>query len=200
MTEVSAVLIRELGWDEDRGSRAMAWFIFTEAMLFVAFFFSYFLVGSTHPHWPTDTPPPVKPAIIMLIVLLASSGVLEIARKLAREGREGYARGCVAITILLGAVFLTMQGREYRDRARELLPTTDAYGSLFYVITGVHGLHVLLGLLMLLFVACLAKIGPGARRPPHRPLHVATMYWHFVDAAWVCIVAILYLLPHRGGV
>lgn len=199
MSEASAVLIRNLGWEEDRGSAAMGWFIATEALLFVSLFFAYFFLGSQNPHWPMDAPPRVRPAVIMLVVLLASSGVLEIARHLARLHRVALARVCVLVTILLGAGFLTMQTLEYRERSKELLPTTDAYGSLFYVITGVHGLHVLLGLLMLLFVACLPHPGPGAMRPPHRPMHVATMYWHFVDAAWIVIVCLLYLLPRWGS-
>jgi heme/copper-type cytochrome/quinol oxidase subunit 3 len=58
----------------------------------------------------------------------------------------------------------------------------------------VHGLHVTLGMLMLAFAACLPELEP-ARRPPHRPLHNAALYWHFVDLVWVVIVALLYVAP-----
>jgi heme/copper-type cytochrome/quinol oxidase subunit 3 len=76
-----------------------------------------------------------------------------------------------------------------------LKPTTDAYGSIFYTITSLHGAHVALGLLMLLYVLVLPQIGPG-QKPPHRSLHNASLYWHFVDAVWLFIVALLYVAPN----
>jgi heme/copper-type cytochrome/quinol oxidase subunit 3 len=70
----------------------------------------------------------------------------------------------------------------------------------FYTITSVHGLHVMLGLLFLAYAAVLPD-PQGALRQPHRPLRTAVLYWHFVDAVWVLIVLLLYLLPHwtRGA-
>jgi heme/copper-type cytochrome/quinol oxidase subunit 3 len=89
---------------------------------------------------------------------------------------------------------------EYRDHLKTLKPTTDAYGSLFYTITSIHGLHVVLGLLMLGYVLVLPHIGPNANKSPHRPLHTASLYWHFVDSVWVIIVTLLYVVPNvRAG-
>jgi heme/copper-type cytochrome/quinol oxidase subunit 3 len=187
-------------WDEHRGLQGMLWFILTEAMLFVSLFFSYYLLASSNPTWPLDAPPKLKLALIMLVVLLSSSAVVEWGRQRAKRGDEQVGRLALAATIVLGIVFLVLQGLEYHDHLKTLKPTTDAYGSLFYTITGIHGLHVALGLLMLGYVLCLPHIGPGANKPPHRPLHTASLYWHFVDAVWVVIVLLLYVVPNvRGG-
>ena len=101
-------------------------------------------------------------------------------------------------TALLGAAFLCGELAEYRRLWTAAAPVrvdTGAYGSTFYTLTCYHGLHVLVGLLMLAYVICLPRPGPGSDRSPHRPLHAAALYWHFVDAAWIVIVLLLYLLP-----
>jgi heme/copper-type cytochrome/quinol oxidase subunit 3 len=179
----------------------MLWFIATEAMLFVSLFFGYFLLRDQNPEWPMDEPPKLGFALAMLVVLLASSGVVEWGRQRARRGDEGTARRALLVTLLLGLVFLVLQGFEYHEHLKTMLPTDDAYASMFYTITSVHGLHVILGLLMLAYVAILPRLGPGSNKPPHQPLHAASLYWHFVDAAWVVIVTLLYVAPHfgRGG-
>ncbi len=178
----------------DRGSWAMAMFIATEATLFVVLFFAYYYLGHAEPAWPLK-PPEYKLALVMLAILLASSGVLRVGEHAAERGHEGVAKMWTALTVLLGVVFVGIQALEYRNHLRELTPTTDAYGSIFYTITGVHAAHVLLGLAMLVFVLLLPEIGQ-ASRPPHRPLHNASLYWHFVDAVWIVIVALLYLAPN----
>jgi heme/copper-type cytochrome/quinol oxidase subunit 3 len=181
--------------DHGRGTRGMLLFIVTEAMLFVSLFFSYFLLGSRQPRWPMGEPPKLKYAIAMLIVLLASSGVLLWAERLTRRGRQALARVGIWGTVILGALFIGLQSLEYRERLRTVTPRSDAYGSIFFAITGIHGFHVLFGLAMLLYVAVLPDIGPGSK-PPHRPLFDTGLYWHFVDLTWVVIVVLLYVLPN----
>ncbi|HMM76637.1 MAG TPA: cbb3-type cytochrome c oxidase subunit I [Gammaproteobacteria bacterium] len=192
-------LIRELGWDEKRGTQAMAWLIVTEALLFVSLFFAYFLLADNNAKWPMDAPPALGLALAMLGVLLSSGVCVEVARHFVKRGRSGMARIAIGAAVILGLGFLALQSLEYRDRLKAVLPTSDAYGSIFYTITSIHGLHVAVGLLMLTYVACLPRPGPGADRPPHRPLHAAALYWHFVDAVWIVIVFLLYLLPRWQG-
>ncbi len=191
----SALLIRTLGWDEKRGTQAMGWVVVTEALLFVALFFAYFLLAAYNPKWPLDEPPKLKLALIMLAILLVSGACVEVARHFGKRQRDGVARAWVTLATLLGVAFLAVQSFEYRERLKHVRPTTDSYGSIFYLITSIHGLHALVGLLMLAYVICLPRLGPGADRSPHRPLHAAALYWHFVDAAWIVIVLLLYLLP-----
>jgi len=181
--------------DDRRGSVGMLMFILTEASLFVMLFFSYFYLGRNHPLWPPDPPPALTLPLSMLAVLLTSSVVLHLGERGLQRGARGLARPAVAVTILLGLAFLALQALEYANKSQMLLPTTNAYGSIFYAITGVHGLHVVVGLLMLGYVLVLPALEPTAR-PPHQPLRVVSMYWHFVDLVWVCIVALVYVLPH----
>jgi cytochrome c oxidase subunit III len=191
--ELSGPLIRDLPPDKRRGSFAMALTITTEAMLFVSFFFAYFYVGRLEQDWPTH-PPKLHLALTLLAILVVSSGTIYGAEHALKKGARLAARLLLVATIGLGLVFMIVQGYEYLDHLKELTPRTDAYGSLFYVITSFHGLHVVAGLLMLIYVACLPDLDPPDS--PHRPLHNAALYWHFVDVIWVFVVGILYVLPH----
>ena len=187
--------IASLPWDTKRGSASMLLFILTEAMLFVSLFFGYFYLGAHNDHWPLDELPKLHLATIMLIVLLASSVVLYFGEEASKKGKTGRARLLLAATIAMGVVFVAIQVLEYRNHLRTLKPWTDAYGSAFYTITSLHALHVLVGLAMLVYVLLLPDI-EGKVRPPHRPYHNAALYWHFVDIVWLCVVLLLYYLPH----
>jgi heme/copper-type cytochrome/quinol oxidase subunit 3 len=184
--------LETLPLDEKRGTWGMALAIVTEALLFVSVFFAYFYVGRLHRPWPAE-PPQVALAIVLLVILLASSVTAWASEHLLSRGSRRAARGFLWTTIALGVVFVAVQILEYRDHLRELRPTTDAYGSLFYVITSFHGLHVAVGLLMLGFVALLPSLDPD--RSPRRPLHNVVLYWHFVDVVWIFVVGLIYLLP-----
>ena len=177
-----------------RGTHAMLLFILTEAVLFLMLFVAYYYLGHSAPVWPPE-PPPFTLALVMLALLLASSVVLHWGERQVDSGRQGRGRAATAATILLGVAFLAVQTLEYHRHLQRLQPTSDAYGSIFYAITGLHAAHLVLGLLMLAYVLLLPDIN-GDRRPPHRPLHNASLYWHFVDFVWVVIVCLIYLAPN----
>jgi len=181
--------------DDRRGTWAMAMFIATEASLFVMLFFTYYYLRHvSRGPWPPEAPK-MRLALIMLVVLLASSVVLHAGERAEKEGRKGTARLLVGATILMGVGFLVLQAVEYRNHLKTLLPTTDAYGSIFYTITSFHGAHLVLGVLMLVYVLALPEMGPNTK-PPHRSLHNVSLYWHFVDFVWLLIVGLLYLAPN----
>lgn len=181
--------------DKHRGTSAMKLTITTEAMLFVVLFFGYFFLSQGDPYWLSEDPPKLTLAFVMLGILVSSSMVLTIGEHASKRGRFGLARAMIACTILLGAVFIAVQVYEYRDHLKHLSPQQNAYGSMFYTITSIHGLHVCVGLLLLAYVFCLPKLEPEEEMP-FRPLHNAGLYWHFVDTVWVFIVALLYVLPN----
>lgn len=181
--------------DRHRGTSAMKLTITTEAMLFVVLFFGYFFLSKGDPYWLTEEPPKLTLAFIMLGILAGSSIVLMVGEHASKRGRFGLARAMIACTIVLGAVFIAVQVYEYRDHLKHLSPQHDAYGSMFYTITSIHGLHVCVGLLILSYVLFLPKLEPEEEMP-FRPLHNAGMYWHFVDTVWIFIVALLYVLPN----
>jgi cytochrome c oxidase subunit 3 len=181
--------------DDRRGTQGMSLFIISEAMLFLMLFWSYFYLGhDAGAAWETPLPRLFYP-LVMLAVLLASSVVIHWAELHVEAGDVRLARVAVLITIIMGVTFLWLQKLEYAERLKEITPATNAYGSIFYMLTGLHGAHVALGVLMLTYVLALPRIGK-TDRPPYRPLHNAAMYWHFVDAVWVLIVAVLYVAPH----
>ena len=99
------------------------------------------------------------------------------------------------VTLAFGAVFLAVQGVEY---ARETFtPRSHAYGSLFFTITGLHGAHVLVGLLMNVVVQVRAWLGHFSR-DRHLAVTNVALYWHFVDAVWLAVFASLYVAPRLG--
>ncbi|HEY8259351.1 MAG TPA: cytochrome c oxidase subunit 3 [Gemmatimonadales bacterium] len=171
----------------------MTLLIATEAALFAYLLFSYFYVGSmARGGWPPGRPPELTLTLPNTFVLLASSVTMWWAESGIRGGNTRRLTLGLAVTIVLGAAFLAIQGVEY-SHAR-FTPRTDAHGSLFYIVTGFHGAHVLVGLLILAFV--LARALRGHFRPDRRvAVTVAGMYWHFVDLVWLAVFTSLYLAP-----
>jgi heme/copper-type cytochrome/quinol oxidase subunit 3 len=171
----------------------MALVVATEAMLFAYLLFGYYYLWSlAAPPWPPDGPPRLTLAAPNTVLLLASSGTMWWAERAIRRGAVSRLRLGLLATFALGAVFLALQGVEY---SRETFtPRSHAYGSLFFTITGLHGAHVLVGLLMNAFVQARAWLGHfSAER--HLAVSNAAMYWHFVDAVWLAVFASLYLAP-----
>lgn len=180
--------------DDRRGTQGMWLLITTEGALFVVLFFAYFELARGLVFRDQSLPKLTSP-LIMLGVLLSSSVIVHLGERAARSGRRGLGRLSALGAAALGVVFLLLQAREYRERWAELTPATSAYGSIFYTITSIHGLHLLIGVLMLSYVAALPELD-HAPRAPHRAYHNVGLYWHFVDSVWLVIVALLYLTPH----
>ena len=191
---VRAESIRRLPIDQARGVGAMAWFIASEAMVFVGLFFSYFYLGHLQPRWPTDSPPHLALASAMMGILLLSCIVLWSGRRALETGGTGTARGALLATIVLGCIFVVLSAYDYNNHVRDLPATTDSYSSIFYVIDGVHTAHLMLGLLMLIYALLLPQLGP-TEKPPHAPYRTVAMYWYFVTVAYAAVYCILYLVP-----
>jgi heme/copper-type cytochrome/quinol oxidase subunit 3 len=171
-------------------------FIATEAALFIALLLSYAYLSRGQPAWP---PPPVTaPRLglvsVMTLLLLTSSATLHLANRAIERGSPARLRLGLAVTVLLGAGFLVTQSFEYREYWKIVTPASNAYGSIFYTITGLHGAHVLLGLLLLMFVWLQARAGLFTESR-HQPLRLVSWYWHFVDVVWIAIFSILYIAP-----
>jgi cytochrome c oxidase subunit I+III len=180
------------------GKHSVGWWgmvavVATEGAFFAYLLFSYFYLASvsTNP-WPTDVPRIPLPLVNTGILLASSLFVWWGERGIIQDRRTRLRIG-YGIAIALGVTFLVLQGVEY---SREhLSPTHDAYGSLFYTITGFHGAHVFVGLIMLTVVLVRAF-----RKEFSGPRLVAVsnvaIYWHFVDAVWLAVFTSLYVTPH----
>jgi len=175
--------------DDRLGSAGMLLFILTEAILFVMLFFSYLYIIGTGGGRIAFAPPRLHFALPMLGV-----GEAQVKR-----GRHGWGRLLLLATILMGAAFLVLRFFEYRASRKTMAPGSDAYGSIFYTITGFHTAYLIFGLLMLAYVLILPKFEP-LDRPPHRPYHNAALYWHFVGLVWIFMVAIMYVAPIQAQV
>ena len=115
---LSAQAIRGLPIDQGRGTGAMAWFIASEAMVFLALFFSYYYLGHGQPRWPIGDAPSLTLPTAMLFVLFLSCIALWAGGWLLRQGRGLPARGALLLTVLLGCVFLVLNAFDYNSEAR----------------------------------------------------------------------------------
>lgn len=126
--------------------------------------------------------------------LLLSSGVtLTIAHHALRENHRGRTIAFMWLTVLLGITFLTVQGYEYFHGYTELnlKLSSGVYGSTFYLLTGFHGFHVFVGMLMLLFITLRLQKGHFTA-DKHFGFEGAAWYWHFVDVVWLGLYILVY--------
>ena len=167
--------------------------IITEAMLFVYLLFAYAYLGSmTGAPFPTGGPLKLDLVLPNTIILLVSSGTMLWGERGIRSGNQTRLRVGMLITLILGIVFLTIQGIEYSHKKFAL--QTDAYSGLFFTITGLHGTHVFVGLLMNVVVQIWAWRG-WFTADRHLAVTNVAMYWHFVDAVWLVVFFTVYITP-----
>jgi len=137
--------------------------------------------------WPIPT--------INTALLLTSGVTLTIAHHALIDGQRGKTIGFMWLTILLGSVFLCLQGFEYYEAYHHfnLKLSSGIYGSTFFMLTGFHGFHVFVGTLMLLFITL--RLHKGHFTPQrHFGFEGAAWYWHFVDVVWLGLYIVVYWL------
>jgi len=171
-------------------------FLLTEAMMFITLIAAYVVLRFGSLSWPSPGTPhlPVVITSINTVILLASSFFLHQAcQKIKNSDQKGLTAG-LAWTVILGSVFLIIQGYEWLHLiGKGLTLKNGAFASCFFTITGFHGLHVLIGVLVLAVLLILSRKGKFSR-DSRSPVVVGGMYWHFVDIVWIGIFASLYLL------
>ncbi|HEX6165492.1 MAG TPA: cytochrome c oxidase subunit 3 [Acidimicrobiales bacterium] len=163
----------------------------SELMFFAGLFAAYFSLRSINDTWPPDDVElATARTAVATVVLVASSGAMHLAVVAAGRGDRRAAVRWLGVTALMGALFLTNQVVEYAEASFRL--DDHAYGSIFYLMTGFHGLHVVGGLAFMGAVA--VAIAGRSRAPAHQTVEVCGYYWHFVDVVWVVMFATIYLL------
>jgi cytochrome c oxidase subunit 3 len=179
----------------DRGFWGMAMVIATEGVIFLALVSSYFFLWAGSRHWPQGgiEPPELTKIAIFTPILLLSSVPVFWAEAAIRKGNVRHLRVGLFIAFLMGAAFLINQIIEYHELTFGW--QDNAYASIFYVTTGLHGLHVLVGLLISIVVQIKAALGRYSAHK-HVNVQVFSLYWHFVDAVWIVVFTSLYLAPH----
>ncbi|HEY3140452.1 MAG TPA: cytochrome c oxidase subunit 3 [Acidimicrobiales bacterium] len=164
----------------------------SELMFFAGLFAAYFTLRSVNDVWPpAGVELETGRTALATVALVASSGTMHHAVGLAKQpGRKRQAITWLGITALLGALFLTNQAVEWAQAPFRL--DDNAYGSIFYLMTGFHGLHVLGGLILMGAVA--VTISGRSRASAGPIMEVCGSYWHFVDVVWVAMFSTIYLL------
>ena len=177
-----------------RGKVAMASLIVAESAIFTIFVVAYlFYLGKSlsgpTPREVLETP------IFYTICLLSSSLTIHFAAKSLARDRVGAFLGLWVLTIVLGGTFMYGTGQEWYRLIYQhgLTISTNLFGTTYYSLVGLHAFHVTAGLLMLLIVAMFALAG-RVRMEQSRRVEVLAMYWHFVDAVWVVVFIVVYVL------
>lgn len=171
-------------------SDAVLYLIASEVVLFGALFFYWFWARAHGAAWGKVGVESLPVLALNTVVLLASGWTAHAAHKALKSGDDRKFRLQVAATILLGLTFISGQAYEYAHLA--FRPSTGPYGSAFYGLTGIHGLHVAAGLVALGFALFAAVRGAFSTRH-ERQFGALALYWHFVDAVWLVILVVVYM-------
>jgi cytochrome c oxidase subunit 3 len=200
----------------------MILFIASEVMFFVAWFWIFFEMSLFHHHrtlsaiaevrdawaqWPpkgVELVPAWHLPLVNTLTLLLSGTTVTWAHHALQQGDRKGAKIALLLTVLLGVLFTSIQVYEYNHILHENLffseEATNAglYGSAFFMATGFHGFHVLIGTIFLL--VCLLRLMNGGFTPKqHFGFEAAAWYWHFVDVVWLFLFAFIYVIFGTAG-
>jgi cytochrome c oxidase subunit 3/cytochrome o ubiquinol oxidase subunit 3 len=177
-----------------RGKVGMACLIIAESAIFMIFVVAYcYYIGRSlsgpTPREVLETP------IFFTVCLLSSSLTIHLASRLLERDKRGGFLILWFLTIVLGALFLYGTGREWHRLIYEhgLTISTNLFGTTYYSLVGLHATHVTVGLLMLTIVLLFGLMGRVGREQSAR-IDALSMYWHFVDAVWIVVFTVVYVL------
>jgi cytochrome c oxidase subunit III len=175
----------------------MILFIASEALIFANFIASFLYLEIRN--WDTlhfQLPSAITYPIINTIILISSSFPAHYAGRGIAKGNQRQLQIGLTLTILLGTIFLGGQIYEYSGLFNDFhfTPSQNIFGSIFYTLTGFHGLHVTIGVIFLL--VCLIRSMRGDfTAKKHFAVEAAELYWHFVDIVWIVVFSLIYLTP-----
>src|SRR6266403_3604160 len=177
-----------------RGTVGMASLIVAESAIFTIFVVAYLFYAGKSLTGPTPGQVLETP-IFYTICLLSSSLTIHLASRFLERGKRGAFLGLWFLTIVLGGLFMYGTAQEWHRLIYEhgLTISTNLFGTTYYSLVGLHAFHVTAGLTMLLTVAVFGLCGRvGVKQSGH--IEVLSMYWHFVDAVWVVVFTVVYVL------
>jgi heme/copper-type cytochrome/quinol oxidase subunit 3 len=181
----------------DNVKMAMWAFLGSECLFFGSMISTYLLyrnrvAGGPRPHEIYDIPYTSVSSFVLLMSSLTM--VLALAAFQRADDRQG--RIWLLATALLGITFIGGQIYEFTTFYEEGLKlATSPFGSAFFMLTGFHGAHVTVGILMLLSLYGMSSFGRIEGRSAARPVEMVGLYWHFVDIVWIIIFMLVYLIP-----
>jgi len=178
----------------NRGKIAMACLIIGESAIFTIFVIAYIYYIGKSLSGPTPREV-LEPPIFFTICLLSSSITIHFAEKFLERGKRAAFLASWFLTILLGGLFLYGTGHEWHHLIYDkgLTISTNLFGTTYYSLVGLHAFHVTVGLIMLLIVLLFGIAGRVG--PEHSVrMQVLSMYWHFVDAVWIVVFTVVYII------
>ena len=172
--------------------------LLTESALFTIFLVAYlFYMGKKclTPPYPADV---LEFPVLATIALLSSSFTIVFSEMALHRGSKAWFNIWWAITIFLGAYFLWFTGTEWNKLifVDHLTLSTNVFGTTFYSLVGLHASHVIIGLFLLTLVLILSLLGK-IPKDHHEHVQMISWYWHFVDAIWVVVVTVVYVISTR---
>uniref|UniRef100_B8HUR9 Oxidase aa(3) subunit 3 n=1 Tax=Cyanothece sp. (strain PCC 7425 / ATCC 29141) TaxID=395961 RepID=B8HUR9_CYAP4 len=168
-------------------------FLISESVMFGGFFATYLLLRGMTAAWPPEgTEVELLVPTINTIILVSSSFVIHLGDVAVKKNNVAGMRLWYVVTAVMGAVFLTGQLYEYLTLGYGL--TTNVFANCFYLMTGFHGLHVFIGLLLILGVLWRSRRPGHYNASKHTGIEMAEIYWHFVDVIWVVLFTLIYIL------
>jgi cytochrome c oxidase subunit 3 len=174
----------------------MVLFIASEVMFFGGLFGAYFTIRSATTQWPPEGTPHLETwyAGVLTTILVASSVTMQFGVWAIRKNDQRRLILWLAVSLLLGVIFLCGQAYEYSTLIEEgMTLSSGVFGSTFYTLTGFHGAHVAGGAAFILIVLLRARSGQFTARY-HDTVEMASYYWHFVDVVWLGLFSTIYLL------
>jgi len=170
-------------------------FLCSEVMFFTGLIGSYIVLRFASPLWP-------RPSTILNVpltaantfILICSSVTMVQALASAQRGDLGKMKLFLSLTLLFGAVFISIQGVEYYKLLHEgFNPHVSLFGSVFFTTTGFHGFHVFCGVVSMAYMTGKAFLGKLTKEH-HQGIETLGLYWHFVDLVWIVLFTIIYLI------
>ncbi|MBW0102017.1 heme-copper oxidase subunit III [Pseudonocardia sp. KRD291] len=170
----------------------------SELMFFAGLFAMYFTARAQNPPGETWPPAPfeldVPYALVVTIVLVASSFTCQFGVFAAERGDVFGLRRWYVVTLAMGTIFVLGQANEYRTLVEEgLTIPSGAYGTVFYLATGFHGLHVVGGLVAFIYLLIRTKLSKFTPAQATAAI-VVSYYWHFVDVVWIGLFSVIYFI------
>jgi cytochrome c oxidase subunit 3 len=188
----SAATVDEHAARSPLGVGVVIW-LASELMFFGGLFAAYFALksenGSAWP--PSGAELDVPRTAVFTLVLVLSSVTMHLSVRSADQRKRQPALAWLLLTIVMGTMFIANQFFEWRSLAFQV--DSHSYGTIYYTLTGFHGLHVIGGLVALAIVAWVV-FSRYSRLPSTQTLHAVGYYWHFVDVVWIVVFLVVYVL------